>query len=257
MSLALEDSESRGSARSGSQRGTYQQTSRLFLPEDKSPPRNEKIAMPVIAPPSNRKWDKLRSTLEAQENRSTAADEDQMEKSRKSKILRLPKIGKRPIMSDDPLREIKSMDEGDAIIKRSEPRKTVVFVSRAVSTDEGDATWSGTKFLRNIGGLYKAKSHDGGEDFHSGLGSVPATDSPDDLPQIVDGPSDVRICVEDLSKAHFMQPDTDYDNSLDATFTSRDTDPESSIEESMEVLYIGEQKSWLGGKGVFKTEIQG
>ena len=217
--------------------------------QTKSPTRNEKIPTSSVASPINRKWDKLRNTMQAQEMGNAMDPEASASRFKKSMSLRVPKIG---------LRQPKLKDEGDAAIKPSEPRKTVVIIPRAKSTDEGDAPRSATSLIRSLGSLRQVKSHDDYDDFSLALGPLPpASNSSSFEPQIVDGPSDVRISVEDLSKANVTKPDTNVDSSMDTTVASRDSDAESFIDESMEVLFLGEKKSWLGGKGRIKTEIQG
>jgi hypothetical protein len=225
------------------------QPSHFVSPDAKSPPRNEKTQRTFAAPPPSRKWDNLRNTLEATQMGPP------VDQGKKSKPFRVPKIGKNVLQKsvDDLAKE-----EGDAAKTQNEPRKTVVVVPRSKSTDEGDALRSATSLFRSLGSIRQVKSSDDYEDFRLALGPVPPVMvTPGDMPHFVDGPSDVRIRVEDLSKTAPTKPDTGVDNSMDATVASRDSDPESSIEESMEVLYIGDQKSWLGGRSHFKTEIQG
>ena len=240
-SMSLDGDEARSD-------GVHPEPSFFNPSQTKSPPRNERTSMSSVASPSNRKWDKLRNTIQAQEMGKTIDPDAPASRFKKSMSLRVPKIG---------LRQAKSKDEGDAI-KHIEPRKTVVIVPRSKSTDEGDAPRSAASLIRSIGSLRQVKSHDDYEDFNLALGPLPpVSNTPGCQPQIVDGPSDVRISVEDLSKANVTKEDASKDNSMDATVASRDSDPESSIDESMEVLFLGEKKSWLGGKGRIKTEIQG
>lgn len=254
MSLDAEDGASRGPIFHSPQDDFDHDPSDIVPPEAKSPPRKEKpVPAAVLAPPANRKWDKLRNTIEAQEKEAPVGYEEETGKFKKSRSIRVPKIGKGIRKSFDGLRQVMSQDEGETAPKRK-TKKTVVSIPRAKSTDEGDLDRS--SFLRS---LRQVKSIDDADNFSLSLGPPPSMrEVEDSVPQIVDGPSNVRISVEDHSKAELAKMSAEaLEKSMDATVSSRDTDPESSIEESMEVLYLGDRKSWLGGKGHFKTEIQG
>jgi len=238
--------------------------------ESKSPPRNDRVPTTLLMPPPNRKWDNLRNTLEAQEMGASLEDNKKANKFKKTRSLRLPKLGKGTQRPVDIPRQEKPKDEGDIAVKETSPRKTVVVVPRSKSTDEGDAPRTAISLFRSLGSLRQVKSHDDHDNFASSLGPLP----PISKSQIVEGPSDVRINVEDLSEQDEdvkpdlgkrpadddedddTKPDLGVDKSTDDTVASRDSDPE--LEASMEVLYMGGgKKSWLGNRGRFVTEIQG